>query len=353
MNRRKSTRAQCQEASLSGEHNCIRVFISCALIFCFLLCRPSAPAKANDLQKDSVLHIYLPREVTIKDNAISLGEVSIIQGNPRQGELRAKAGKIPLGIISMVGQEIVIDRTMVLSRLACSGIPASKVTLTGAEKVTVKQRQKIIKSTEFVELASAFLKKNPPSGSVCEWKPIRIPRDLAVPGKNTDIKFSPHLAKNTAKNQAKVLISVLKDDKQIGEREVTFRLKFKCRRAVTLVDIPAGTVISSANVKIEESVSSQPEPANWKPPYGQITRRPLSANTVLGANTFGPVKAEAVVERNQNVVIRIERPLLLVTAIGKAMQEGRSGEYIRVRNLNSQRIILARVKEDGTVEPVF
>ncbi|MHC4087226.1 MAG: flagella basal body P-ring formation protein FlgA [Planctomycetota bacterium] len=35
------------------------------------------------------------------------------------------------------------------------------------------------------------------------------------------------------------------------------------------------------------------------------------------------------------------------------MQEGRTGEYIKVRNLNSQRIILARVKEDGTVEPVL
>ena len=345
MNRKKSTGTQ--------EHKCIRIFISCALMFCFLFCRTSAGTKANDLQKDSALHIYLPREVTIEDNAISLGEVSIIQGNPLQGELRAKAAKIPLGIISMVGQEIVIDRSMVLSRLACNGIPASKVTLTGAEKVTVRRGHKIIKSTEFVELASAFLKMNPPSGSVCEWKLIRIPQDLAIPEKNSDIKLSPRLAKNTAKNQAKVLISVVKDGKQIGEREVTFHLKFKCRRAVTLVNIPAGTVISSANVKIEEAISSQPEPANWKPPYGQITKRPLSAKMVLGPNMFGPVKPEAVIERNQNVVIRIERPLLLVTAIGKAMQEGRAGEYIRVRNLNSQRIILARVQEDGTVEPVF
>ncbi len=345
MNRRKSTRAQ--------EHKCIRIFISCALMFCFLLCRTSAGTKTNDLQKEARLQVYLPREVTIKGDIISLGEVSIIQGNPRQGELRAKAAKIPLGIISMVGQEIVIDRSMVLSRLACSGIPASKVMLTGAEKVTVKRQQKIIKSTEFVELASAFLKKNPPSGSVCKWEPIRIPKDLAVSEKNSDIKFSSRLVKDTAKNQAKVLISVIKDGNQIEEREVTFRLKFKSRRAVTLVDIPAGTVISSANVKIEEFVSSQPEPANWKPPYGQTTKHTLSANMVLGPNMFGPVKPEAVIERNQNVVIRIERPLLLVTAIGKAMQEGRAGEYIRVRNLNSQRIILAKVKEDGTVEPVF
>lgn len=345
MNRRKKTIAQ--------EHKCTKIFTCCTLMFCFLLCSTSAGTKPNDSQKETRLQVYLPREVTIKDNEISLGEVSIIQGNTLQSELQAKAAKIPLGTISMVGQEIVVDRSMVLSRLACNGIPASKVKLTGAEKVTVKRQQKIVKSAEFVELASAFLKENPPSASACEWKSIRLPKDLAISENNTDIKFSPSLVKNTAKNQAKVLISVIKDGKQIGEREVTFRLKFKCRRAVTLVDIPAGTIISTANVKIEESVSSQPEPANWKPPYGQITKRTLSENTMLAPNMFGPVKPEVVVKRNQNVVIRIERPLLLVTAIGKAMQEGRTGEYIRVRNVNSQRIILARVKDDGTVEPIF
>jgi len=53
------------------------------------------------------------------------------------------------------------------------------------------------------------------------------------------------------------------------------------------------------------------------------------------------------------VVIRVEMPGLLVTAMGKTMQEGRAGEYIKIRNLDSQRIILCKVNEDATVEPVF
>lgn len=345
MSRRKSTRAQ--------EHKMIGTLVACALMSCVLFCRVSANTEANDLQKDSVLKLYLPREVTIKDDTISLGEISITGSNPSKGGLAAKAGKIPLGRITMPGQEIVIDRSMILSRLACNGIPASKVTLTGAEKITVRRQQKIVKGSEFVELASAFLKKNPPAGSACQWNAIRIPRDLAVPEKSKDIKLSPRLARSTAKNQAKVRIAVVQNGKQIGECEVTFRLKYNCRRAVTLVDIPAGAVINSKNVKIESVISNHPEAVNWKPPYGLIAKRALAANTMLGPHMSGPVKPVVIVGRNQNVVIRIERPLLLVTAIGKTMQEGRAGEYIKVRNLNSQRIILARVKEDGTVEPVF
>ncbi|MDH4238463.1 MAG: flagellar basal body P-ring formation chaperone FlgA [Phycisphaerae bacterium] len=345
MSRRKSTRAQ--------EHKMIVTLVACALMSCVLFCRVSANTEANDLQKDSVLKLYLPREVTIKDDTISLGEVSIIGSNPGKDGLAVRAIKILLGRITMPGQEIVIDRSMILSRLACNGIPASKVTLTGAEKITVRRQQKIIKSGEFVELASAFLKKTPPAGSVCEWEAIRAPKDLVIPEKSEDIKLVPRFAKDAGKNQAEVEIVVFGDGKAIGKYEVTFRLKYKCHRVVTLVDIPAGAVISSKNVKIENAISSHPEAVDWKPPYGLIAKRPLPANTVLGPHMFGPVKPAVIVGRNQNVVIRIERPPLLVTAIGKTMQEGRTGEYIKVRNLNSQRIILARVKEDGTVEPVF
>ena len=331
--------------------------VSIVIIICLVtsvqLCRAWAVNKADEIEKDSALRIHLPREVTIKDDTISLGEVSIIRGNLRESELAAKASKITLGRISVPGQKIVIDRSMVLSRLACSGIPVSKVTLTGAEKITVKRQQQIIKGSEFVELANAFLKKNLPAGSVRQWDPIRIPKDLAVPEKSKDIKLSPRLVKNIAGNQAKVQIVVIENGKQIGECEVTFRLKYDCRRAVTLVDIPAGAVISSENVKIESAISSHPEPANWRLPYGLIAKRRLPAKTVLQPHMFGPVKPVVIVGRNKNVVIRIERPLLLVTAIGKAMQDGRAGEYIKVRNLDSQRIILVKVNEDGTVEPVF
>ena len=328
--------------------------VSIVVITCLLASIQFGQASTNDktkgLQKDSALRIYLLREVTIKNDAIKLGQVSIIRGKE---SLVAKANEIALGRISVPGQKIVVARSMVLSRLACNGIPASRVTLTGAEKITVKQQEQIIKGGEFVELASLFLKKNPPAGSVCQMNPIRIPKDLVLPGVSKDIKLSSRLAGSIARNQANVRIAVLDDGKEIGVREVTFRLKYNCRRAVTLVELGAGTVISPGNVKIEKSVSNYPEPADWRPPYGLVTRRKLSAKTVIRPDMIGPAKPVVVVGRNQTVVIRIERPGLLVTAIGKAMQDGRAGEYIKVRNVDSQRIILAKVNENGTVEPIF
>jgi flagella basal body P-ring formation protein FlgA len=122
---------------------------------------------------------------------------------------------------------------------------------------------------------------------------------------------------------------------------------------VTLVDIPAGAVIGPENVKIEKHVSDYPEPANWVLPYGLVAKRRLAAKSVVLSSMVEPVKPPVVVKRNQNVVIRIDMYGLVITAMGKTMQDGRAGEYIRVRNVDSRRIILAKVSEDGTVEPVF
>jgi flagella basal body P-ring formation protein FlgA len=320
-------------------------------MICAIFCQGSANSKADNTKKDSGLQVYLPREVTIKDSNLSLGLVSIIRGKE---SLVARASEIALGRISVPGQKIVIDRAMVLSRLACNGIPASKVTFTGAEKITIKQQEQTIRSIELVKLASSFLEKNPPVVSACRFNPIRRPKDFIITGSSKDIRLSPRLVQSRARNQARVEITIFSGGKKIDVREVIFGLKYNASQAAAKVDIPAGAVISPENVKIEKTISNYPESSNnWRPPYGLIAKRRIPAKTVLRPNMLGPVKSPIIVKRNQKVVILIDRPGFLITAFAKAMQDGRAGEYIKVRNVDSQRIILVRVNEDGSAVPVF
>jgi flagella basal body P-ring formation protein FlgA len=323
------------------------ILVTCLVALWF--CETSAKSEEISEGQDCALQVYLPREVTIEDQTANLGQVGIIRGKK---SLVAKASKIALGRLSVAGQEIVIDKQMVLSRLVCSGIPSTKVALTGAEEVTIKQQQKIIKSDKLVEQASSFLKGKLPADSVCQPDPIRTPEDVVVPQTSEEIELVAALAAG-ARNQVKVRISVLADGREVGTREVAFRLKYTCRRAVALLDIPAGALISPENVRIEEYLGDNPEPPDWRPPYGLVARRGIAANSILRPSMVRHLKPDVIVKRNQNVVIRMEQPGLSVSAIGKAMQKGSVGEYVKVRNVDSQRVILAKVNEDGTVEPVF
>jgi flagella basal body P-ring formation protein FlgA len=315
-----------------------------------LFCQAEANNAPQSSQEKSGLRIYLPREVSVGQAELSLGQVGIIRG---EDSLVARAHGIALGRIAAPGQSIVIDRPTVLSRLACSGIPASKVILTGAEEMTVKQQHRVISADEFVSLASSFLENHRPGTSVSQWSPTRKPEHLVIPGTCSDIRFSPRLSESSATNQARVEIAVFAADRKIAVRDVMFALKYNCRQAVTKTDIPAGQTISPENVEIRTRESNYPEPVDWTSPYGLVARQRLPANTTLRPHMVGTSESPTVVARNQTVAIRVERPGLLITAVGKAMEDGKAGEYIRVRNVDSQRIILAKINADASVEPVL
>ena len=328
------------------------ITIICLLVSVWF-CQAADNVKADVTEPDSGLHVYLPREVTIDNDAPKLAQVVILRG---QEALVAAAESIAVGRISVPGQEIIVDRPMLLGRLACNGIPSSTVTLTGAEKVTVKRQHRIIGGSEFVELAGSLLEKNLPNGSIYQYKPIRVPKDLVVAGAFKDVKLTPRLVKSAEINRVRVRITASSGHKEIGVREVTFRLKYNCHKLVTQLDIEQGQVISPENTRIEKVIADYPEPANWAVPYGLVAKRRLPANTIIRPNMVGPAKSQLVVKRNQNVVIRIDTPALLITANGKALQNGTAGEYIKVKmqiSNESQRVIIAKVNEDGTLEPVL
>jgi len=313
-------------------------------------CPASGDSEGYVALEDSGLKVHLLREIVIKDNLMKLGDVSVVYGRE---DLANKAREVNLGRISLPGQRVVIDRSTILSRLACSEISLSEVTLSGAEQVTVRKQQRTIRGDEFVELAKAFFMENPPVRSVCQLNPVSMPKDMPLPASDQDLQFSRHFVNSGARNQTRIRIVVYANGKQVGMREVRLLLKYECHNVLTQKEISAGEAISPDNVRIEKVVSDNPDPSNWKPPYGLIVKHNLTANTVVRSDMLGPVTPAIAIKRNGTVVIRIERPGLLVTAIGRALQQGCSGEFIKICNVDSQRTILCRVNEDGTVEPVL
>jgi flagella basal body P-ring formation protein FlgA len=323
------------------------VLIFIILGWVFLMTSQAAAGQPN---QDVLLKIHLPREVSIEDETISLADIGILKGDE---SVVRRAGDIALGKFSVPCQQILVDRATISSRLASHGYPTTKVLLTGSAKVNVKRQQNIIRSKDFVQSGQLFLKENPIQPSLCQIEPITRPKDFALASGGTDFQLIPRLLENRNKSQARVRVGIFVEGREIETRDIDFRLKFKSRKVVTIVDVPAGAVITSDNIKIEKTVSDYPEPADWKPPYGLVTKRPIPANSVINNMSLDMSESTVVVERNQTITIRVHRGGLFITAIGMTLQKGRVGEYIRVRNIDSKRIIVAKVCEDGTVEPVF
>jgi flagella basal body P-ring formation protein FlgA len=314
------------------------------------LCLSSTDNLSADSASPSSLAIYLPRDVSIESETLTLGKIVVITG---EEALVSKAKDIELGKISTAGQIITIDRSMILSRLACSGMPACNPVLTGAEKISVKRTATVIKAGSIVESATSFLSGNIKEPSIARWELVRMPADVILSAQNSNVELVGRLVARNTNGQAVTEVGILVDGKQIEARQVIFRPKYNIHRAITVADVKDGDVLTADNTKIENVISDVPESTNWSTPYGLVANRNLQAGTVVGSNMAKSPQPPVVIERNQSVVIRIERAGLVVTAMGKATQQGKVGECIKVKNIDSQRVIMAKVNEDGTVEPVF
>ena len=319
---------------------------------CVLSIAPLCHAGASggqDIPRDDLLRIHLPREVTVQNPLLSLGQVTVITG---AGPLVTTAGGVRLGRFSVPGQKITLDRATILSRLASQGIPAEKVMLTGADAVTVRRRQQIISGDEFVSFARLFLQQNPPGSSPCDGTAVAKPKDLALPGEPQNMQLVPRFVENGAGGFVTVQVSVVVDGQEVGSRTVPLRLRYRGHKALTVQEIAEGATLTPENVKIEETVSDRPE-TDWKSPYGLVALRKLPARTEIRGDMVDAAQPSLIIRRNETVVIRVRRPGFMVTAVGLAMQEGRAGQYMKVRNTDSHRIIMCKVNDDGTVEPVL
>ncbi len=301
---------------------------------------------------EPLLRIYLPRQARVADQKVTLGDVTVVRG---QSDVIEKAEAINLGRLSAPSQEMVISRAMILGRLTGSGFEAADIEITGAQKVVVAQRRQIIRADKITEEAESFLKKNFPDKSVCRHETIGSVDDFVLPVEAKIIDLQPSLAAGGSRNRMKVNIAIIADGTNAGVREVGFRLNYFCRQAVALRDIAPGEIITKDNVEVTQKISSVAEPLDWQVPYGMAARRPIAANSLVTPGMVGPVQREVLVKRNRHVAVVFERPGLSLTAVGKAMEDGREGDYIKVRMQikDTPRIIYAKVKNNGTVEPLM
>ena len=330
----------------------IAMVISAVLLFSTPLLGEVADHSKLVIAGTDGLRIYMPREITIDADTIDLAAIGIMRGNE---ELILKATGTSLGRFTSVGQEIVVDRNTILSRLASQGIKSSKVKLSGAERITVKRNEQLVRSEDFIEVATFFVKSQPEVAKADSIKLVREPRDWVMADNSGSVKLVPRKSGYSNKAWNKVWVAIVRDGVEIGGHELVFDVKFNKRRVVALTDISKGTVVTPDNTMTQTILDKEMQPVNWLPPYGQVASRWIRKGSVISGNMTGVVESPKSVKRNQLVVIKIETAMLSISNIGQAQNDAAAGEFVKIKigEGRNTRTVIGKVKSDGTVEPVF
>ena len=306
-------------------------------------------ALAGAAQAEPTLQVHLPRAIQVDGDALSLGMITVIRA---AGEtMTQEVSAIPMGRAPLPREEITLDRATILGRLASHGISASQVQMSGADKVVVGRKDTVIAAEEILKAAETLLAKTRPSPAGARWRVCRAPKDMVVPaGGQVSLEARPADRKVTG--EAEIEVAALVGGRLAGTRTDVFRLTYEQCEAVAAVDIPAGAVLTPENVTVRTTTSDQTPPANWTPPFGQVAVQPLRAGAVIRPAQARTPQPATNVRRSSTVLMRIKGSGYALTALGQALDDGCPGQCIRVRNVDSSRIVMAKVNADGSVEPL-
>lgn len=130
---------------------------------------------------------------------------------------------------------------------------------------------------------------------------------------------------------------------------VTGRAIFKRMVPVLSRRLEGGTTISASDldwISVPEDRVNLSVVTNIKDVVGRELRRDTDQGALLYVHDVVPPR---LVTRGSLITMKIETPLMLVTAQGKALQDGAQGDVIRVVNTQSNRMLEGTVTGTGTV----
>jgi len=302
-----------------------------------------SPADAAELR------IYMPRHQAVSSSTLALGAVCIVRGSDPRRVRQAEQVRLGRGPFSR--EEMKIDRGLILGRLAASGFSRGNIRFSGARTVVVTPKEQEIDASRFVAAASALLADKKPCTEKARWRLAGPVEGVSIPS-GGKVKLSAAVAQGPANGRATVRVDVTRDGQAAASCELAFAKAYTWRQAVARKAIAAGATITESNVAVEAITRPRRQEA-WANPYGMLAARPIAAGAAIAQGLLVSPKPALAFERNAIVRIRMDLGGFSLLAKGTALQAGRVGQTVRVQNIDSKRIITARVRADGTVVPLL
>jgi flagella basal body P-ring formation protein FlgA len=315
------------------------------------VCAVACGVEAGERHK---IRIYLPRDKTLASEVVELGQIAVVLGDDAIVPL---ANKMRLGQFAVHGQEIIIDRKTILSRLASSGIKASSVVFNGAETICVRRDEDIVAAGRFVETARDYLRQQLSDEQIETLKLIRPVKDYPLDGEGESVTLTALMSRRRSDRTKYVTVRVIRDGVELGRRELSFSVQYPCHRLVAKHALPVGTLITPENTQIEKYMSNTPVQPSASLVYGMEAKRDIVSGTTITKMMMKHREPPVLIKKRQKVILKLDTGGLLISAPGEATEDGHLGDIIRVqrgsRRTNDLKIVLGEVMPDGTVRPVL
>ncbi|MEW6049860.1 MAG: flagellar basal body P-ring formation chaperone FlgA [Candidatus Zixiibacteriota bacterium] len=146
-----------------------------------------------------------------------------------------------------------------------------------------------------------------------------------------------------------VYVAVERQDSVVESGQVNLKIRKFADVLVARGPVGRHELVSPENAELQRreisAVYDQPI-VSWQELSGRRLSRALGKGQIITAGALEPIPD---IEVGREVAIVCTDGAITVTASGQALQKGRAGEYVRVKNRTSGKIVVAKVIDQTTV----
>lgn len=286
---------------------------------------------------------------------VCVGHVASLSGG--SAALREQIAGLDLADRPRRGKPLPLLRELVAYRIQVAGIERGRFRVLGAAVVQVSPAAAALTEDEFLQAARDALLDRlpwPPGDTVVSLAQApRLPE--VTPGAKDEVRLEaePREPVNVP-GRVRVDVALLLNGERAGAVPVLVDVKVYQSVAVAVRRIEGGEALGEENVRLERhAIDAAGSYVTAKDlAAGKKAKRALAAGQVISYGAVEPLNPENPVLVKQRDLVKVVARVgnLRVTALAEAQQDGRAGDRIRVRNVDSKKEVVGRVVGRGLVE---
>ncbi len=327
---------------------------------CWAICWPLAAVaqmavSASDGQGGDVIVVTLRPTAIVDQPIATVAEVASLQGG--ESWLRQRIAALDIAEVQRSGRPATVTRNQLALRIQLAGIDGRAFKVNGAAEVAIDIKAASLSEQDVIKTAQdAILRRFKVDIGDLEFRlleAVHLPSvDIAPNDQIRLIVDTPPVAISAGKTR--IDIGVMVNEQRRASVTVSAEVMFFRQVAVTTRRMEAGEAVLADSVRVER------RPAGSNDQWLSYTEQLLGKHAM---HTIAPGQTLTAEDLDQpaggdEVVIKTRDSVKLIAVIGslrliasgEALEDGKIGQIIRIRNTESNRVVSGRVMARGTVE---
>ena len=229
---------------------------------------------------------------------------------------------------------------------------AADIGWSGAESIEVTRKGQVITKERMKQIVAEFIGRHLKSLPDAEirFTSVRTRENIILPAGTITYTVKPSKPAIIGSSSFNILFAV--DGRTVTNRTVRGKLEVLAPVATAAVNIRRGSIITPDQVEmIRRDISKLDGPYFTRDRViGLQAQRTIRAGKPLDIMNVAP---PPVIKKGELVEIVADRGPLRITTKGIAVMDGRPGDFIRVKNISSSKLIYGKVDAPGVVSVEF